>query len=90
MINDLELRSTNTNHWKYVDDVSISESLSKNEISTLQSDLDAIHSWAAENDMKLNGKKCKEMLINLSPKSTYYTSPALTDCLLSLSVRSKS
>ena len=64
MINDLELRSANMNHWKYVDDVSLSESLSINEISTLQLELDAIYSWAAQNDMRLNGKKCKEMLIS--------------------------
>ena len=64
MINDLELRSTNMNHWKYVDDITLSESLSINEISTLQLELDAIQSWAVQNDMKLNGKKCKEMLIS--------------------------
>ena len=64
MINDLELRFANTNHWKYVDDVSLSESLSINEISTLQHELDAFHFWAAQNDMKLDGNKCKEMLIS--------------------------
>ena len=64
MINDLELRSTKMNHWKYVDDITLSESLSINEISTLQLELDAIQSWAVQNDMKLNGKKCKEMLIS--------------------------
>ena len=42
MINDLELRFANTNHWKYVDEVSLSESLSINEISTLRHKLDAI------------------------------------------------
>ena len=64
MINDLELRSTNMNHWKYVDDITLFESLSINEISTLQLELDAIQSWAVQNDMELNGKKCKEMLIS--------------------------
>ena len=47
-----------------MDHVSHSESLSVNEISTLQLELDAIHYWAVQNDIKLNGKKCKEMLIN--------------------------
>ena len=60
----IELRSTNMNHWKYVDDVTLSESLSVNEISTLRLELDAIQSWAVQNDMKLNGNKCKEMLIS--------------------------
>ena len=48
MINDLELRSANMNHWKYVDDVSFSESLSIKEISTLQLKLDGVHSRAAQ------------------------------------------
>ena len=39
MINDLELHSTNMNHWGYVDDITLSESLSINEISTLQLEL---------------------------------------------------
>jgi hypothetical protein len=64
MINDLELRSANINHWKYVDDVTNSESISINELSTLQSELDVLHSWAAQNDRKLNEKKCKEMIIS--------------------------
>ena len=52
------------NHWKYVDDITLSESLSINEISTLQLELDAIQSSVVQNDMKLNSKKCKEMLIS--------------------------
>ena len=64
MINDLELTSSNTNHWKYVDDVTISENVNRNEISTLQSDLDSIETWSKNNNMKLNGIKCKEMIIS--------------------------
>ncbi len=64
MINDLELTSSNTNHWKYVDDVTISENVNRNEISTLQSDLDSIETWSRNNNMKLNGIKCKEMIIS--------------------------
>jgi hypothetical protein len=44
MINDLELASSSASLWKYVDDVTISESLKKNEVSTLQSDLNTIES----------------------------------------------
>ncbi|CAB4000186.1 Hypothetical predicted protein, partial [Paramuricea clavata] len=67
MINDLELASSSTDHWKYVDDVTISESLKKNEVSVLQSDLNTIERWTVNNNMKLNGKKCKEMIVNLVP-----------------------
>ena len=45
-----------------MDDVSLSESLYVNEISTLQLELDTIYSWAGfSNNMKLmvrNAKKC--------------------------------
>ena len=64
MINDLELASSSTDHWNYVDDVTISESLKKNEVSVLQSDLNTIERWTVNNNMKLNGKKCKEMIVS--------------------------
>ena len=64
MINDLKLTSSNTNHWKYVDDVTISENVNKNEISTLQSDRDSIETLSKNNNMKLNSTKCKEMIIS--------------------------
>ena len=63
MINDLELKSAHTSHWKYVDDLTLSESLSIRDQSTIQSDLDGIQQWAEQNDMRLNVKKCKEMVI---------------------------
>ena len=66
MINDLELASSSTDHWKYVDDVTISESLKKNEVSVLQSDLNTIERWTVNNNMKLNGKKCKEMIVSFA------------------------
>ena len=64
MINDLELQNQNMSHWKYVDDVTISENLIKGEPSNLQSAIDKIQQWADVNDMKINGKKCKEMTIS--------------------------
>ena len=71
MINDFELTSPNTNHWKYVDDVTMSETVNRNElISTLQSDLDAIETWTKNNNMKLNGIKCKEMIISFLRNET--------------------
>ena len=63
MINDLEPKSAHTSHWKYVEDLTLSESLSIRDQSTLQSDLDEIQQWAEQNDMRLNVKKCKEMVI---------------------------
>ena len=70
MINDLELTSSNTNHWKYVDDYTMSETININEISTLQSDLDLFETWTKNNNMKLNGIKCKEMIISFLRNKT--------------------
>ena len=64
MVNDLELKSDNSSHWKFVDDVMISEVVTTSKESHLQSGLDDLHRWASENDMKLNRRKCKEMIIS--------------------------
>ena len=47
--------------WKYVDDVSTSNNLSRHDVDTTQQDLDDITNWATLNWMKLNHKKCKEI-----------------------------
>ena len=63
MINDLKISSPgNTGTWKFMDDVSISESLSRNSESHMQNHFDEVNTWADNNLMKLNPpKKCKEM-----------------------------
>jgi hypothetical protein len=62
MINDLKIPSLgNTGTWKFMDDVFISESLSRNSESHMQNHLDEVNTWADNNLMKLNPKKCKEM-----------------------------
>ena len=61
MVNDLI--PPTCNHWKYVDDVTISEVISRHGSSSMQSDLDYISSWASANYMMLNPKKCKELRI---------------------------
>ena len=63
MINDLSIPIPETNLWKFVDDVSISECLTKNGGASIQSTLDTVSSWASMNLMKLNAKKCKELRV---------------------------
>ena len=64
MINDLAMKSPiKSSHWKYVDDITISEVITSGASSVLQSDLDTISSWAKHDNMNLNPKKCKEMII---------------------------
>ena len=63
MINDLKITSPRSSNWKYVDDVTISEIVPTREVSILQNELDAISDWRNTNNMKLNPKKCKEMIV---------------------------
>ncbi len=64
MVNDLQCSSRKSSNWKFVDDVTISEGLLRNgEPSVIQSDLTSVATWASNNLMKLNAKKCKEMQI---------------------------
>ena len=52
-----------SSHWKYIDDVTISEVSSLGEVPSLQNDIDCISQWAQQNNMNLNPKKCKIMTI---------------------------
>ena len=47
MINDLSIPTPETNLWKYVDNVSISECLTKKSEASIQSTLDTVSSWAS-------------------------------------------
>ena len=67
IINDLKIVSPRSSNWKYVDDVTISEIVLTREVSILQNELDAISDWTNTNNMKLNPKKCNEMIVNLQP-----------------------
>ena len=62
MINDLGLSTQlGCNRWKYVDDITLSDTLLRGQSSYLQSDLDIIHQWAVDNNMRPNPSKCKIM-----------------------------
>ena len=65
MINDLTSETQLlSSHWKYVDDLTISEVISSGGTSSLQKDLDVIAQWSSRNNMNLNPKKCKELVIS--------------------------
>jgi hypothetical protein len=57
MINDLLVDWDD--RWKYVDDSSVSETLSRNQDSNFQTILEGIMQWCARNNMSLNPRKCK-------------------------------
>ncbi|PFX29204.1 RNA-directed DNA polymerase from mobile element jockey [Stylophora pistillata] len=69
MINDLAIETPLlSSHWKYVDDLTISEAIPSGGTSSLQKDLDAIAQWSSRNNMNLNPNKCKELVIS-SPRT---------------------
>ena len=71
MINDLKIVSQRSNNWKYVDDITLSELVPVQETSILQNELDLIGVWTKTNNMKLNPKKCKVMIISFRRNIEY-------------------
>ena len=62
MINDAAI--TLDNRWKYVDDLSLAEIVTKREPSGMQLHINALMEWCLLNDMKPNPGKCKAMQIS--------------------------
>ena len=63
MINDLEI---NTPLWKYVDDTTASEVITKGRESHAQAIADRVIQWSQENRVHLNSDKCEELRISFS------------------------
>ena len=78
MINDLDVKTHAMGIWKFVDDISTSENITKDSNSKFQSSIDSINSWASCNRMKLNPKKCKELRVCFL-RETPDLSPLLID-----------
>ena len=60
---------------KFVDDTSALEIIPRNSISLLNFAVSDIHEFANEHNMKLNPKKCKEMLINFLHNPNFLLRP---------------
>ena len=60
---------------KFVDDTTALEILPRNGISLLNVAVNDIHKFSIEHNMKLNPKKCKEMLINFMQNDNFTTRP---------------
>ena len=80
MVNDLI--PPNKDYWKYVDDMSMSEVIPRNGVSNMQSDLHHISSWANDNYMKLNPKKCKELRISFLRHKPNFSQLYIDDLLV--------
>ena len=64
MINDLAVN--NALLWKYVDDTTASEIVSKGDQSNAQAIADTVADWSRKNRVKLNNDKCKELRISFA------------------------
>ena len=61
MINDLGL--TEFQDWKYIDDTTVAEIVSKNSNSIIQRGVDELEPWTLQNKFQLQVPKCRELLI---------------------------
>ena len=59
MANDL--KTLQSDRWKYVDDLTISDVIPKHSQSNMQHELDYISNWCNRNYMKLNPKKVQRI-----------------------------
>jgi hypothetical protein len=64
MIEDIKV--TNTDLWKYVDDTTINKSVEKGEISDIQSAVDELLEMSNRSKFQLNERKCKEIRISFA------------------------
>jgi hypothetical protein len=77
MINDLTTPTTTfcESLWKYVDDTTLSETISKKDQIRIQESVDAVQACVGISNMaELNEKKCKELRTDFSREPTENTS----------------
>ena len=77
MINDL--LTDWPDRWKYVDDCTVTESISPGRNSNLQNLVDYIFDWSVANKLKLNVTKCKEMVIDFSKEKRNFAPLLIND-----------
>ena len=70
MVNDL--LTDWKDRWKYVDFTTTTETIGPDYNSKLQDLVDCIDSWIKNNNMKLNVRKCKELIIDLTKISSTF------------------
>ena len=66
--NDLVIDNGIAHIWKYVDDATVSEVVIKGKASNAQQIADNVAKWSADNRVKLNSDKFKELKISFAKK----------------------
>ena len=69
MINNLD---TNAQHWKYVDDTTVSEVVVKGREIHVQAIADSVIEWSHKNRVQLNADKCKELRISFAKEQRVF------------------
>ena len=77
MINDLRVSNVDIDHWKYIDDTSISEIVGRDSATTIQNAVDGVQTWYTENELQFNTSKCKQLRFPFS-KSKNSSLPNVT------------
>jgi len=77
MVNDLDI--PNSDLWRYVDDTSMAETISKGGSSTIQNDVDELINQSVVNKFQMNIGKCKEMRISFSKLTTHFEPKFITN-----------
>ena len=86
MINDLD---TPADMWKYVEDTSCSEIVTKGSVSNLQEAVDDLSKQASIDGSQLNEAKCKELRIGFSNNNHDFQPPVLNGKPLELVASAK-
>lgn len=82
MINDLNISGVQL--WKYVDDITMSESVEKNQPSKIQLAVDDLSNKSKANKSQLNETKCKELRIGFSKSDKVFDPVKVNDTDLEL------
>ena len=80
MVNDAA--STTVNRWKYVDDLSLVEVLSKDQQSQMQQHMNTLTDWCRENSVTPKPQKCKVMQISFLRRDPPPPAVSINDTLL--------
>ena len=82
MINDLNL--TDFEMWKYIDDTTAAEVISKDSYSSIQTGVNQLEAWSVQNKLQLQTPKCKELLFQFTRVRSPFPSVVLSSGILEL------
>ena len=70
MVNDLEIR--NLPIWKFVEDITASQSVPKNNVRLIQYEVKQIETLSDSNKLQLDPSKCKELIIDIKQQKQQF------------------